>query len=104
MIEQTIPFDGKQIREEAMEMAAPLQAAWRKAYLELPLTILSESLRFFGQRLQAQGEFIASLTSCKTMPDVMEAQSQFMRTAVTDYGAETTKIMEDVRSSVSKAA
>lgn len=104
MNEQIIGFGGAPIQDEALQMAAPLQNAWRKACVDLPLAMLSESLHFFSHRLEAQSQFIASLTSCKTMPEMIEVQSQFMRTAVNDYGSETSKIMDDMRSTMNKAA
>lgn len=104
MSEQIVGFSGMPSQDEALQMSAPLQTAWRKACVDLPLTVLSESLHFFGHRLEAQSQFIASLTSCKSMPEMIEVQSQFMRTAVNDYGTETSRIMHDVRSTMSKAA
>ncbi len=92
------------VQEDMLKMAAPLQNAWRKLCFDLPLTVLSEGFRFASQRLQAQGEFVASLRTCRTVPEVMEAQSQFVRAAVDEYGTETSKIMDDVRSTISKAA
>jgi Phasin protein len=104
MSEQIVGFGGIPSQEEALQMAAPLQTAWRKSCIDLPLTVLSETLHFFGQRLEAQSQLVASLTSCKSMPEMIEVQSQFMRTAVNDYGSETSKIMGDVRSTMNKAA
>lgn len=104
MSEHIAGFGGMPSQEEALHMTAPLQAAWRKACVDLPLTMLSETLHFFGQRLEAQSQLVADLTSCKSMPEVIEVQSQFMRTAVNDYGSGTSKIMDDVRSTMNKAA
>jgi hypothetical protein len=103
MDEQTMRSQSEQFQREASKVAAPLQAAWRKVYFDLPLTMVSEVMRFAGQRLQAQGEFLANLKTCHTVPDLMEVQSDFMRTAVDDYGVETSRLMNDVRSSVNKA-
>lgn len=91
-----------QIQQDVLKVAVPFQAAWRNAFFDLPLAVYSEAVRFAGQRLQAQGEFLASLRSCRTVPEVIEAQSRFVRTAVDEYGAETSKIMEDVRATMSK--
>lgn len=104
MSEHIVGFGGIPSQEEALQMAAPLQTAWRKACVDLPLTVLSETLHFFGHRLEAQAQLVASLTSCRSMPEMIEVQSQFMRTAVNDYGSETSKIMGDVRSTMNKAA
>lgn len=104
MDEQTMESETARVQEDVLKMAAPLQTAWRKACFDLPLAMFSEAMRFAGQRLQAQGEFLASLRTCQTVPEVMEAQSAFVRTAVDEYGVETSKIMDDVRSTMSKAA
>jgi hypothetical protein len=104
MSEQVVGFGSVPSQDEALQMAAPLQNAWRKAYIDLPLAVLSETLHFVGQRLEAQSQLVANLTSCKSMPEVIEVQSQFMRTAVNDYGSGTSKIMDDVRSTMNKAA
>lgn len=104
MSEQIVGFGGMPSQEDAMQMAAPLQNAWRKACIDLPLTVWSETLHFVGQRLEAQSQLVASLTSCKSVPEVIEVQSQFVRTAVDDYSSGTSKIMDDVRSTMNKAA
>lgn len=92
------------MEESFVKAAAPFQIAWKRAWFDLPFTFASEALRFAAQRLQAQGDFLASLETCQTVPEVIDAQSRFVRTAVGDYGSETSKIIEDVRRSVSKAA
>ena len=104
MDEQMMGQETTQIQRNVLEAAAPIQAAWRTAFFDLPLALLSETIRFSGQRLQAQGDFLAILRTCHTVPEVMDAQSRFMRATVDEYGAETSKIMEDVRTTMSKAA
>jgi len=91
-------------QENFLHISPAIRGSWQKFYYDLPLTVASEWLRFFGQRLQAQGEFLANLRTCQTVPEVMDVQSKFVRTAVDEYGAKTSKIMEDVRSTMSKAA
>jgi len=93
-----------QMQENVFKLSMPLQTAWRNAFFDLPLTVYADTMRFIGQRMQAHGDFFASLRSCHTVPEVIEAQSSFVRTAVDQYGAETSKIMGDVRASMSKAA
>ncbi len=104
MNEHVMGQEAKQIQDDVLKAAVPFQAAWRKAFFDLPLGLFSETIRFAGQRLQAQGDFIASLRTCRTIPEVMDAQSRFVRETVDEYGAETGKIMEDVRATMSKAA
>lgn len=104
MDDATMRPEAARLEANVLKAALPFQAMWGKSWFDLPLLVFSESLRFWGQRLQAQGEFLGSLRSCRTVPDVMEAQSKFARTVVNDYGAETNKIMDDIRASVNKAA
>lgn len=98
-----IGFDAKDIQNTMLKAAGPFQAAWKHAF-ELPLALTSEALRFAALRFQAQSDFFASLEGCHTVSDVLEAQSQFVRNAVDDYGTETSKVMSDMRKSVSLAA
>ena len=88
---------GANVREETLKFSAPMQAFWRVTLFDVPLNVASETLRFLGRRMQAQGEHLASLNSCRSVPEFIEAQSQFVRGAMDAYGQETSKIMEDVR-------
>lgn len=97
-------FESEAMQDNLLQLSPALRGSWHKFCYDLPLTVASEWLRFFGQRLQAQGEFLANLRTCQTVPEVMDVQSRFVRTAVDEYGAKTSKIMEDVRSTMSKAA
>lgn len=97
-------FQGIQAEENVFKASTAMQASWQKLCYDLPLTAVLEWLRFASQRLHAQSEFVASLRTCQSMPQVMEAQSKFVRGAVEDYGVETSKFMEDVRSAMNKAA
>ena len=103
MDERTIRSQSGHVQEEALKMAAPLQTAWKKVYFDLPLAMLSEAMRFTGQRLQAQSDFFASLKNCRTVPEVVDAQSTFVRTAADEYGVETGKVAKDVRSVVNRS-
>ena len=90
--------------ELGMKFNMPFPQMWKSAFLDVPLTMMSKSLRFAGARLQAQGEYLATLISCRSVPEVVETQSEFVRKAVDDYGAEAGRIMEDLRTNISKAA
>ena len=104
MSEHMMGQEATELQDNVLKAVAPFQAAWQKAFFDLPLTLFSETIRFAGQRLQAQGDFIASLRTCHTVPEAMEAQSRFVRATVDEYGVETSKIMEEVRTTVNKAA
>lgn len=75
------------------------------SFLHLPLTVASETLRFTARRLEAQADHLNMINRCSSVPEIMEAYSQFMRKATDDYGVETGRIMEEVRATIaSKAA
>jgi hypothetical protein len=107
----TISRDIKNTQDETMKFAAPLQAMWKASLVDLPFGMVSETLRFFGHRLQAHGEYLASLNTCKSLPEVIDCQSHFVRITVDEYGQETNKLMQgvrgkitDMRSQIGKAA
>ncbi|WP_156898270.1 hypothetical protein [Methylocapsa acidiphila] len=84
--------------------AASLTAWWNDAFLRLPLAVAGETLRFTARRLLAQADYLSRVNHCANVPEFMEAQSQFMRTATDDYGVETGRIMEEVRAACTKQA
>ena len=94
----------KEFQAEVNKAAAGMQSALNRVCFELPATAFSEATRFASQRLQAQSEFFAALKSCHSMPDFFELQSRFVRKAIDDYGSETSKVMENLRSAMNKAA
>jgi hypothetical protein len=75
----------------------PLQLMWKTTFLEVPLTLMSDSLRFAGQRLAAQSHFFATLNRCSSVPEFIESQSEFTRKAIADYGTQTSRIMDGLR-------
>ncbi len=96
--------EARNVQDNFVKAAAPFQAAWQSTWFELPLSTIAEILAFTARRFQAQSDFIAGLETCHSVPEVIDAQARFVRTAVGDYGSETSKIMSDMRKNVSKAA
>lgn len=78
--------------------------AWRAPFFHLPLVVTVESLHFMARRLDAQAEYLNALNHCTNMPEFVGAQSQFLRKATDDYGVETGRVMEEVRSAISRKA
>jgi hypothetical protein len=103
MDERTIRSQSDHVQQDALKTASHLQTTWKKVYFDLPLAMLSEAMRFTGQRLQAQSDFFVSLKTCRTVPDVVDAQSTFVRTATDEYGVEAGKVANDVRSGVNRS-
>ncbi len=98
-----IERDTNTMQDEAVRLTAPFRTFWKVTFFDLPLTVLSESMRFAGRRLHAHADHFASLNSCQSVPEMIEAQAQFIRNAVAEFGQETGKIMEDVRGTMSEA-
>lgn len=97
----TIEREAKNARDETMRLSGPFQALWKVTFFDLPLSVASETLRFVGRRMQAHGDHIASLNSCRSVPEFIDAHSHFVRSVVDDYGQETSRFMEDVRGTMS---
>jgi hypothetical protein len=98
-----IEHDTKTMQDAAIRLTAPFQTLWKVTLFDLPLAVLSESLRFTGRRLQAHADHLESLNSCQSVPEIIEAQSHFVRGAVSEFGQDTGKIMEDVRGTMNEA-
>lgn len=89
------------VKETDISAAMTAYAAfWKSSTIDLPLALMSESLRFMSHRLQAQADHLASLTRCRTISDALETQATFARAAVSDYAAEAGTIMQEARSVV----
>lgn len=58
--------------------------------------IMTESMRFFTQRLQQDMETQAAMLACKTPADLMKVQAEFFGKAVEEYGAEAARMAEIV--------
>lgn len=86
---------------DASDVATSFAAFWKSSTVDLPLMLMSESLRFMGHRLQAQADHLVSLTQCKTVSEALESQAAFARTAVSDYASEAGTIMQEARAIVS---
>ncbi len=89
----SIPFD----------ITAP-QAVWKAMVIDMPMTMAATSLRFAAQRLQAQADFLSSLTQCRSVTAAIDAQSTFAQAAVNDYTAGATKLMADAQQAILRKA
>jgi len=89
--------------KEGLAMAAePIAAAYKTYFVDLPLVMTSEALRFAGHRLEEQAKFFASLSDCGTFSDLMEAQSHFLKDAVGDYRKEAGTLVHRAREAVTE--
>jgi len=85
---------------DASEAMTTYAAFWKSSTVDLPLMLMSESLRFMSHRLQAQADHLATLARCRTVTEALESQAVFARTTVSDYAAETDTIIREARSVV----
>jgi hypothetical protein len=68
----------------AMMAGQPAAKAW--------MEIMNESARFVADRLQKDVEAQQALLQCKTPEDVVEVQTEFFQTAMTQYTEEAQRI------------
>jgi hypothetical protein len=92
---------GNSVPTEFAAMAAePIVAACRAYFLDLPMAMTSETLRFMGHRLEEQAKLLSSLSTCHTLSDVTEVQASFFKTAVGDYRKEAGTLMHRAKETV----
>jgi hypothetical protein len=84
-------------------MPEPMAAAYKTYFVDLPLTMTSEALRFAGHRLEEQAKLLATLSECSTFSDVAQAQSHFLKGAVGDYRKEAGALVHRATDVVSEA-
>ena len=80
---------------------APFAAAYKAYFFDLPLTMTSETLRFAGHRLDEQARLLSKLSGCKTLSEVAEAQSDFLKDAVGEYRKEADTLVHRAKETVS---
>lgn len=56
--------------------------------------MMQESMRFVTERLEKDLEAQRAMLACRTPQELMQAQSDFMQKAFTDYTEETRRMME----------
>lgn len=87
---------------EMMGGSSEAMAFFRATAVELPLTLFAESLRFMGHRMQAQAEHLSAIARCRTPAEILEAQSSFTQTAVSEYRSEADAVLSQVKSILPK--
>jgi hypothetical protein len=92
---QAISSEMQDAQNRILAATAPLHEVWRQTWIEWPVAMASESLRFAAHRLRAHSDFYGKIQSCGSVPEFIEAQSKFVRSAFDDYGTEATKVMKD---------
>ena len=92
---QAFGSEVQNMQDSFLAATAPLKEVWRQTWIEWPVSIASESLRFAAHRLRAHGDFYSKLQTCASMPEMFEAHSSFMRSTLDDYGTEAGKVIKE---------
>ncbi|MBO0733466.1 MAG: hypothetical protein J2P49_03955 [Methylocapsa sp.] len=87
-------------QEVILKGAEPIVSLWRRTLVDLPATIVADTLNFAAQRLQSRRDYLASVQSCSSVPEMVDLNAKFMCQAVNDYGAEAERLMEDMRTTL----
>jgi hypothetical protein len=54
----------------------------------------TEITHFFTKRISRSGEAVGRVTQCRTLPEVLEVETQWLRGAFDDYFSEARRLME----------
>jgi|SRR6516165_9598117 hypothetical protein len=81
-----------------LDATGSVQEWWKTTFLDVPTHVTSELMRFAARRCEAQAEFVLGLNRCKTIPDLVNAQTTFLREAVDDFSTEPGRMLECLRS------
>lgn len=93
----------KSLQDDAVRLAAPFQNFWKVTVVDLPLSVLSASMRFAGNRLHAHADHLTRLNSCQSIPEMIDTHSQYVRSSVNEFGQHVDRIKDDVRGTMNTA-
>jgi hypothetical protein len=79
----------------------PIAAACKAYFVDLPIAMTSETLRFMGHRLEEQAKLLSTLSACHTLSEVTEVQAAFFKTAVGEYRKEAGTLVHRAKERVS---
>lgn len=82
----------------------PFAVMWRTAFFDLPLALLSQSLRISARGLEAELEYFHNVHNCKTMPEMVVAQSAFIQKATGDIGEEASRFLGEMGAKIRNEA
>lgn len=84
------------------DVSANVVNAWR-AVLGLPIALGAETLRFAGQRMQAQAQHLSEICACGSFESLVASQSRFANAVLADYQAEAQRLSKTVQDGLSGA-
>ena len=91
---------GRDRSEELALLVAPFANLWKVLFYDLPTTMGTEITKFAAHRLRAQAELLSRLKRCKTVGDVIEAQTDFLQDSALSYTDEADRLVDDVTAAV----
>lgn len=82
--------------KKTSDNADPVAAAWvaLNPMGKIWLDVMSETVRFLSERLKQDVETQKAMLACKDPADLMKLQADFYRTAMEQYTAEATTMMD----------
>lgn len=89
-------------KSEDTDPGAAVAAAWvaLNPMGKIWLDVMSESVRFLSERLEQDVETQKAMLACKEPAELMKLQAEFYRTAVEQYTAEATNMLEIMQKSM----
>ena len=96
-------------RRESQDMLSMLDTAsvmptwWRTTLLDVPSNLTSEVMWFTARRCEAQADYFNELNHCRTIPDLLNKQTAFIRKAMDDWSAEPGRVLACLRSETAAA-
>lgn len=91
-------------QDPASDGMVAAMAAFSPAATTAWFEIMQESMRFMNERLQQDLEAQRKMLACTTPQELMQVQSEFMKTAFAQYTQETQRMMEKMGLAMTAAA
>jgi hypothetical protein len=67
---------------------------WTETFAKALADWNTEITHFFTKRISRSGEAVGRVTQCRTLPEVLEVETQWLRGAFDDYFSEARRLME----------
>lgn len=88
--------DTSAIAPDFSNLPSYMATAWYSAFT-MPAILGAHSLRFASERIRANAEYLERLTKCRSVTDLVEAQSLYAEKIVSDYKRGSEEMAQDVQ-------
>jgi hypothetical protein len=85
-----------------LDATGAMPTLWRTMLLDVPSNVTSELMRFSARRCEAQADYFNELNHCRTIPDLLNTQTTFLRNAADDCSAEPGRLLDCFRSDTAR--